>query len=163
MKPKVGLLTLAAAWFWDKGIQGSTKGRYTELASVVEKDREKVVKKLKERLNVVDSGLVISMDKAVRAVEKFKDNRIELLIVCHLMWSEDQPLLKVLNEINGIPMIFWCHSPHKKPPARLSAFEIFRGSGPVGTLQSSIGIKRLGRDFEFVIGSPDDDNVIDSI
>src|SRR3972149_6394775 len=116
MKPKVGLLMLAAGWFWEKGIQGSTKGRYTELASVVEKDTEKIVKKLKERMNVVDSGLVISMDKAVKAVEKFKDNRIELLIVCHLMWSEDQPLLKVLNEISGIPMIFWCHSPHKKPP-----------------------------------------------
>ena len=163
MKPKVGLLMLAAGWFWEKGIQGSDRGRYSKLSSIVEKDTEKIINILKEHVDLVETGLVYSIDKAANAVEKFKENKIELLIVCHLMWSEDQPLIKVLNEVSGTPLLIWCYSPHRRLPPRINAVELFRGSSPVGTLQSSIVIKKLGKDFDFVIGSPDDDNVINAI
>jgi len=163
MKPKIGLLMLAAGWFWEKGIQGSEKGRYNKLSAIVEKDTEKIIEKLKEHLDLVESGLVHSIDKAAKAVQKFKKSRIELLIVCHLMWSEDQPLIKVLNEMSQVPLLLWCYSPHKKLPARINSVELFRGSGPVGTLQSSIVIKKSGRDFDFVIGSPDEDDLIKTI
>lgn len=154
---------LSAGWFWEKGIQGSDKGRYSKLSSIVEKDTERIINRLKEHMDLVETGLVYSIDKAANAVEKFKENKIDLLIVCHLMWSEDQPLIKVLNEVTGVPLLVWCYSPHRELPSWINAVELFRGSGPVGTLQSSIVIKKLGKDFNFVIGSPDDDNVINTI
>ena len=161
MRPKAGLLMLAAGWFWEKGI--SDQGRYSELSSIVEKDAEKIAGKLKERVDLVETGLVCSADKAAKAAEKFRTGDIDLLIVCHLMWSEDQFLVKVLNEISGIPLLVWCYSPHQKLPPWINAVELFRGSGPVGTLQSSIIIKKLGIDINFVIGAPDDKKLIDAI
>lgn len=161
MRPKAGLLMLAAGWFWEKGI--SDQGRYSSLSSIVEKDAEAIVNRLKERMDLVETGLVYSADKAAKAAEQFRASDIDLLIVCHLMWSEDQLLVKVLNEISGVPLLLWCCSPHQKPPSFINAVELFRGSGPVGTLQSSIVIKKLGRDINFVIGSPDDKELIDDI
>ena len=41
--------------------------------------------------------------------------------------------------------------------------ELFKGSGPVGVLQASGVLRRLGRDFSFVFGDPNDKKLIEDV
>jgi len=156
MQPKVGLLLVAAKFFWNKKVHS-----FQSLPQLITSDAENIVNRLSERLEITNSGIVTSVAEAVRAIEEFKKEKIELLIICPLMWSEDQPLIKVVNEMSEVPLILWCYSPYKKLPSKMSVVDLFRGSGPVGTLQISEPLRRLKRKFYFVLG--DTDEVIETI
>ena len=156
MQPKVGLLLVTAKFFWNKKIHSCRS-----LPQLIMSDAENIVNRLSEHMKIINSGIVTSVAEAVMAIEEFKKEKIELLIICPLMWSEDQPLIKVVNEMSEVPLLLWCYSPYKKLPSRMSVMELFRGSGPVGTLQISEPLKRLKRKFYFVLG--DTDEVIEAI
>jgi len=156
MQPKVGLLLVAAKFFWNKEVYS-----FQSLPQLITSDVENIVNRLSGYMKIINTGIVTSVAEAVRAIEEFKKEKIELLIICPLMWSEDQPLIKVVNEVSEVPLILWCYSPYKKLPSRMSVVDLFRGSGPVGTLQISGPLKRLKRKFYFVLG--DTDEVIETI
>ncbi len=158
MQAKVGLVLVAAKCFWDKRVQS-----YRKLPELIKKDAENIVNRLSKHMGIVNTGIVTSIREAEIAIEEFKKEKIELLIICPVMWSEDQPLIKLVSEMGEVPLLLWCYSPYGKLPLKISALNLFRGSGTVGLFQASGPLKRLGKDFGFVMGDPEDEETIHNI
>ncbi len=149
-RPKVGLLLLTAEWFTQIG---ASKGYYKELPKLIDEDAIKINKILKEELNIVNPGIVNSREKVKKATELFKRENIDLLIICYLTWGEDRLIIEVIEKLSGIPILLWCYSPFQKLPETMNMLDLFRSSGPVGTVQASGPLKRMGKSFGFAFGS----------
>ena len=162
-RPKVGLFFMAAQFFWDRGIVSSTEESAKSLSQIVEDDAQAIVDTLRERVDVVCPGIVRTVAEAEKAAAEFKRDEVDLLIICHLMWSEDQPLLKLLNEVKHVPLLVWCYSPYEKLPPTLDVAELYRATGACGTLQITGPLVRMGRSFAFVIGSQRDAALVDTV
>lgn len=154
-KAKVGLLLLAADWFWQQNIQGSG-GRYSRVPQLVEVDMAALTGAIADDLELVTVGLVHNVSQARAAVKRFRAADIDLLLICSIIWSEDQPLIEVLRSLPEVPLLVWCFTPSATLPKRVSVIELFRRSGPVGALQHSAPLRRLGRRFGIVCGAPGD-------
>lgn len=161
-KPKVGLLLLAADWFWQQNIQGSG-GRYSRVPQLVASDMAALSSAIADDLELITVGLVHNLSQARAAVKRFRAADIDLLLISSIIWSEDQPLIEVLRGLPDVPLLVWCFAPSATLPSRVSVIELFRRSGPVGTVQHSAPLRRLGRTFGFVCGAPGDPAIIRSI
>lgn len=159
-KPKVGLLFLIGEWFSQVG---ATKGYYKYLPNLVEKNAQEINKSLGKYLNVVNPGIVNLREKFNKAIEKFKKENIDCLIICYLMWGEDYFVIEALRELSEIPFLLWCYCPYQKLPETLSMTDLFQGSGPVGAVQTSAPLKRMKKNFGFVFGSHKNKNTIKEI
>ena len=144
---RIGFLALAARWFWDTKMCDS---RFTEEA-------ESLIKRIEASLGtsheLISAGLVTTEESAKSAAAKFKEANVDGLVVCCAMWSEDQPLLRVLEELRDTPLLLWCWTPGTTLPESLTALELVRWSGPVGAQQISGALRRSGRKFTFVLGN----------
>lgn len=155
-KLKAGLILLAAQWFLDVGIQNNDAGKYNELPGITEKDSGEILKAVGKYYKVVYPGHIYSVEAAQKAVKLFKTNEVDVVILIHLMWSEDGPLVEILKGIKDIPILLWCYNPYKKLPEKMSMLELFRSSGAVGILQGSAPMKRMNIKFSYVFGNPGD-------
>jgi L-arabinose isomerase len=79
------------------------------------------------------------------------------------MWSEDEPILRVLEEMRDTPLLLWCWTPGTSLPESLTALDLIKWSGPVGAQQISGALKRSGRKFMFVIGNHNEKETIREI
>ncbi len=159
-RAKAGLLLLTAEWFTKVG---ASKGYYKKLPGLIDKDAREIDKVLRKELDVINPGIIDSEEKAGRAVEIFKRENISLLIICYLTWGEDSQMIKVIEELPGIPILLWCYSPFQKLPETMDMVDLFRASGPVGTVQASGPLKRLGKRFGFAFGSYKNNDTIKTI
>jgi len=162
-RPKIGLFFMAAQFFWDRGLASISDESAKSLSQVVEEDAQAIVDTLQERMGVVCPGIVRTVAEAEAAAAEFKKSEIDLLVICHLMWSEDQPLLKLLNEMEHVPLVVWCYSPYDKLPRTLDVTGFYRATGACGTLQVTGPLVRMGRDFEFVIGNQRDAELVETV
>ena len=144
---KVGFLALAARWFWetkmgDPGFSEEARSRIKNIEAALAESHE-----------IVSGGLVTTEEAASSAVAGFKEANIDALVACCFMWSEDQPLLRVTDELQATPLLLWCWTPSNTLPASLTALDLIKWSGPVGAQQISGALRRSGRKFTFVIGN----------
>jgi L-arabinose isomerase len=153
-KPRVGLLLLAAEWFWQQNIQGA-EGRYKAVAQRVDSDARTLIDTLGLHFELTSTGLIHNLEQASVAAKQLKSTELDLLIVCSLIWSEDAPLLKILAELPDVPLLVWNYVPDSRLPDHISMAELFRRSGPVGCVQHSGALKRLGKSYGFICGPPD--------
>lgn len=160
MKPKIGLLLLSAEWL---NQIGANKGFYRNLPSWIERDGEAIVRLLSYRLQIVNSGIVNTREKAAGATAMFHKERIDLLLVCYLTWGEDYLFLEVIKKLPEIPVLLWCYVPSARMPKKLDMAKLFPLSGPVAAVQASGPLKRLNRAFGFVFGSAENKNVVNHI
>lgn len=144
---KVGFLALAAKWFWDTEMSDS-KFREQALLQV-----RNVEASLAESHELVSAGLVTTEQAAHSAAEKFRQANVDVIVACCAMWSEDQPLLRVVEELHRTPLLLWCWTPGTTLPERLTALDLIKWSGPVGAQQISGALRRSGQKFAFVLGS----------
>jgi L-arabinose isomerase len=151
-KPKAGAALLSAGWFLNVGLQ-------TGLADQAEKDIRRVLATLERFFEVIYPGPITTLEQAVRAGSRFRAEGAELVILVHLLWSEDGPLVRLLREASGLPVLLWCYNPYDRLPERLSTNELFRASGPVGFLQGSAPLARMGIGFSYVFGHPEDEGL----
>lgn len=158
-KVKAGLILLSAKWFLDVGIQNNDSGRYSELPGIIDSDTKSIIKTLERNFEIIYPGPVYSLDAAQAAVRKFKTEGIDLMILVHLMWSEDGPLVKILKEVREIPVLLWCYNPYHKLPEKMRTLELFRSSGAVGILQGSAPMRRMGIPFSYIFGYPGDERL----
>ncbi len=150
---RVGLAALCAGWFKEVGLQGES----SELAATLQADYARMVGALGECFaQVVAPGVISSVAEAEQAVARFRAERVDALVLVHIMWSEDQPLLAVLDGCRGLPLLLWDYHPTGSLPAWLRTNDLFRMSGTVGMLQGSAPMQRLGVRFQMVAGVPGD-------
>lgn len=155
--PKVGFLALAARWFWDTKMSDS---HFTEEAQAYIKSIEA---SLGASNQLISAGLVTTEESAKSAGAKFKEANVDALVACCAMWSEDQPFLRVLEELEDIPLLLWCWTPGTALPESLTALDLIKWSGPVGAQQISGALRRSGRKFTFVIGNHNEKDTIREI
>jgi L-arabinose isomerase len=82
------------------------------------------------------------------------------MIACQITWGEDRLILRAVEALPTVPLLLWCYTPFQGLPEQLSMLDLFRFSGPVGTLQASGPLKRLGKRFGFAFGAPEDKEAI---
>jgi len=102
---------------------------------------------------VISAGLVTTGESAKSAAAKFKEANVDALVACCAMWSEDQPLFRVLEELRDTPLLLWCWTPGTTLPESLTALDLIKWSGPVGAQQISGALRRSGRKFTFIMGN----------
>jgi L-fucose isomerase-like protein len=157
MRPaKAGLVLLSAEWFLAVGLQGGGTPPQRELSALVEGDIQRIRRTLEPHFELIDPGPVVSLAQAEQAVRRFRAEQAELILLVHVMWSEDGPLVRLLRALPDLPLLVWCYNPYRRLPERMSTQELFRASGPVGFLQGSAPLSRLGNPFTYLFGHPED-------
>jgi L-arabinose isomerase len=154
---KIGFLALAARWFWDTKMLDSD---FTEEA----RSRIKSIEaSLAASHELISAGLVTTEESAKSAAAKFREANVDALVACCAMWSEDQPLLRVVEELRDTPLLLWCWTPGTALPERLTALDLIKWSGPVGAQQISGALRRSGREFAFVLGNHSEKRTLQEI
>ena len=113
-KPKIGLLTFASEWFWQAGAQKL----YPDLPKRVENDTSKIVSILRKEMDVVHSGITGTREKVLLAIDTFRKESVDLVVICPLMWTDDDPLFGVIEELSAIPVLLWCYTPELSLPEK---------------------------------------------
>jgi L-arabinose isomerase len=152
-KPKVGLLLLTAEWFAQIGAHG---GSFGDLPRTLDQDAGRIVAALSDELDVVHPGVLATLEQVDRAVASFQTQHVDAVVACQITWGEDRLILRAVERLGNTPLLLWCGFPFQRLPEQLTMPDLFRASGPVGALQASGPLKRLGRRFGFAFGPYDD-------
>ena len=160
-KPKTGVFMLSSEWFWK---DGEIQNMFPDLPEKLDSDVKKIVSRLSVNLDIIHTGLIKSKEQINALAKKVTDSNMDLILLVCVTWCDDGPLFAILDAIpKQIPLLMWCYVPSKKLPKGISSGELIRRSGPVGALQFSGPMRRMGRKFQFVIGSSDDEDTIKDI
>lgn len=154
-KLKAGLVLLSAKWFLDVGIQDSDSGRNAGLSEMIGKDVESIIAAAGKHFEIIFPGVIHSSGSAEKAADKFRIENADVVIIVHMMWCEDAPLISILKNLD-LPVILWGYNPYTLLPGRMKPFEMLRASGSVGILQGSGPMKKMGVKFSYVFGTPGD-------
>jgi len=157
---KLGILFLTGKWLEDVG---ANKGFYSTLPEVLKKDASKVKEMLGREVDIIDTGIVNSLNKAVRASEIFEKSSVDAILICYLTWGEDFLLLEVIKRLPATPLLLWSYVPSAKLPQSFNMVQLFRFSGPVAAMQAGGLLKRMGKNFCVISGSVDNDKVCEEI
>jgi L-arabinose isomerase len=149
-KPKIGLILLTAEWF----IQiGATSGSFGGLPKALKEDSAKIEAALSREMEIINPGVLATTQQVIDAVRLFHREDVDAVVVNYLTWGEDRTILEAVQRLEGMPLMLWCYSPFETLPDPLSMPQMLRASGPVGALQASGPLKRLGRRFSIAFGS----------
>lgn len=159
-KPKVGLLVLTAEWF----IQvGASQGSFSDLPKRLDQDAAAIVSTLTPSLDIINPGVLYTVAQVDAALTTFGNQSVDALLVCYITWGEDRLILKALENMPSIPLLLWCYTPSNRLPNVMTMVDLFQTSGPVGAVQSSGPLKRLGKKFGFAFGSPENPQTVRKI
>ena len=160
VKPKVGLLLMTAEWFAQIG---ASQGSFQGLPQQLQDDAARINEALCSELHIVNAGVIATRQQLGEAVDLFKKEDVDLIVACQITWGEDRLIIDAVQKLPHIPFLLWCYSPFQKLPEQMSMRDLFRASGPVGALQASAPLKRLGKQFGFAFGSYKNQDAIRSI
>ena len=150
---RIGLAALCASWFKEVGLQDESG----ELAGMLQHDYARIVGFLQDSFGqVIAPGVVSTVAEARRAAAAFSEAHVDALLLVHILWSEDPPLIALLEGCRDLPLLLWNYHPSGSLPQRLSVNDLFRLSGTVGLLQGSAPLQRLGLRPPIVSGTPGD-------
>lgn len=150
-KPRLGVVFFAAKWFEEVVLGGDeTAEQFTRF---LDQDTSRIIGKLQEDYEVIDFPVVTSMEKANNAAIKLLGKDIDCLLLCFVVWSEDEYLLPFEDLMKIRPSIVWAYTPYKRAPKRSDIMTLFRNSGFVGTIESLNVIKKMDCRPFFVVGS----------
>ena len=135
----VGVAAFSAQWFEDVGMQTQAGGFSQFLAE----DYLRLTDMLRECFGgVVAPGVITNPTKARAALAQYRAGKIDLLLVLHMAWNEDQPLLTLLDEGDGWPVVWWNYHPTGRVPKYLKVDDLLHYCGTVGMLQGSAVMQR---------------------
>jgi len=149
-KPRVGLLLLTAEWFAQIG---ASQGSFDDLPRILDEDAAQIERALGAELDVINPGVLATPEQVSAAVERFRRERVHAVVACHITWGEDQLVIDAVQSLPAVPLLLWCYSPFQSLPEQMTMLDLFRASGPVGAVQASGPLKRLGTRFGFAFGS----------
>ncbi len=162
-RPTIGLVPAAAGWFWEVGLQSTTAQATSPAHRQLLADLADVQRALGERLDIKAASIVNSEQSAAEAAELLGAARLDLLVLCHLMWCEDPPLVALLKALPNVPVLQWCYVPEPGIPDRMDPHELFRRSGPAGVLQFAPGLAAIRPRWHFCLGSAREEGVLEII
>jgi L-arabinose isomerase len=156
----IGLVALCAEWFR----QVDHNSESGDLSGMLQQDYERISQFLEECFgSVVAPGPISTVAEARNAIRVFNIANIDAVVLVHILWSEDQPLIEIMNKLDRHPVILWDYHPQEVFPEHLSITDLFRRSGTVGLLQGSSPMARLGFSFQMVSGRPGDSKLTEEL
>ncbi len=148
--PKIGFLFLTSEWFTQVG---ATQGSFSSLPTALKTDLEGIKAALEPEMALVSSGVIASPQQVAGAIQEFQREAVDAVVIVYLTWGEDWTLIEAVQRLGDCPFLLWCYVPFERLPDPLSMPEMLRASGPVGSLQASGPLKRLGKRFVTAFGS----------
>ena len=151
-KPKVGLFFLAGASWWDAGICDAREGPFAGFIEKVSGDVAAATAALSQDFDVVSSGLLHSTEQAVEEARRFNAERVDAIVFCPIIWTNDPPVVAFIQEATHVPLILWAYDPYGGVLDSYRIEEWLRSSGPVSVQQSANIFRRFGWDYEVAFG-----------
>ena len=159
IKPKFGILFFTSGWFREVGLQTSS----SNITEEVDKIGDEIVKSFSQFMEPVYSGVIFSEAEARDAAREIKAADVDGIIICPLMWCEDQIFREALKMLPGLPLIVCGLFPYRSLSDFVSYQEMIKGSGMVGILQMSGFLRREGYFYRPVSGYCRDPEVYEEI
>ena len=150
-KPKVGIVFFAAKWF-EEVVLG--KDETTKVFNnFITGSTEKIINKFLKDFEIVNYAIVNSIDKSRQLSKDLLAKDIDCLVLCFLVWSEDEYLLPFRDLMKIKPTVLWGCTSYTEAPLKSDVMTLFRNSGIVGTFEGFGVIKKMGVKPFFVFGS----------
>lgn len=154
---KIGMVATGYFEFWHQ---------YPELLEKVEKDAKVVYDQMSEKYEIVYSGIVDTIDKAVDAGKLFCNSNVDVIILEYRTYIPDIYIHHMLTYVEGIPLIFFASQDHEKINQDANYCEVYRNSGMMAQIQLVAGFKKMGSyksRIEVIAGSIYDSNAYKKI
>jgi L-arabinose isomerase len=161
--PKIGLFFLAGESWWEAGICDATTGQFAGFIQKVEKDVQSITKTLSRDYSVVSSGLLHSSEQALREAALFRDEHVDAIICCPIIWTNDPPVVAFLQNAQKVPFLLLAYNPYTEFPNYFKIEEWLRASGPVSVQQCSNILRRLGWDYDVSFGNESEPALLEKI
>jgi len=148
---KVGLLSTGFFEYWPM---------YPALQAQAEQDARIVSERLAQRHDIVDSGLVDTIDKADVAGRRFRTERIDVLILAYRTYIPDAYTHQLLSHLPGVPLLLFASQSRGEFDPADDYSGVLRNSGLMALVQLVCGFRKMKdgpRQIEAVAGSLDDD------
>jgi L-arabinose isomerase len=160
-KPRLGVVFFAARWFEEVVLHNEASA--SEFERFLREDRARIVDRLSETCHVVECSLVTSREKAREASHKLLSESVDAVLLCFVVWSEDEYLLDLRDIMRIRPTILWTYTPYKAAPEHMDVMTLFRNSGFVASFESFGVLKRMGIETFQVTGSVAHEEPVDRI
>ena len=155
-KIKIGLFTGGYFEYW-RMFPGS-------LQKNVESDLERVRANFRKRFeNVVCCETVDTLDAAEKAARLFRTEDIDLLVVAYGTYLLDFMTMHVINQLQKVPVIFFSVQNGENIDRNSDYEHSLRNSSTIGIAQITGTMRKLGRDYQTVVGSIDDERAYEKI
>ena len=152
-RAKIGLFFLGGESWWEAGVCDAKEGPFAGFINKVESDVTAITKKLAQEFDIVSSGLLHSKDQAIQEARKYNAEKVDAIVFCPIIWTNDAPVIAFLQEAQKVPFILWAYDPYGGLPEYFKIEVWLRASGPVSVQQSSNILRRFGWDYEVVFGN----------
>ena len=154
-KPKIGLLTGGYFEFWPM---------YEGLEKTVEDEMRKLADDLGTKVDVVWSGLADNLEKTEAAGRLFKKENIDLLVICEGTYFPDYMPIQTLEYLPGVPVLILLTQPQDHVTMEMDYKDaVHHAFGLVGAVQLTGALRKMGKQFEFMISSLDDPLIGDQV
>jgi L-arabinose isomerase len=148
---KVGLLSTGFFEFWPM---------YPAMKAQVERDARVVADRLARGHDIVDSGLVDTLDKADVAGRWFRAEQIDVLILAYRTYIPDAYVHQLLSHLPGMPLLLFASQSRGTFDPTDDYSGVLRNSGLMALVQLVCGFRKMQdgpRQIESVAGSIHDD------
>jgi len=152
----VALFLAAGKWIWDISNEAAAGSKFSGLSRAVVEAAENIERKLSKTMDLAVSQICLTREDAIKASTRLRELKPDLLIICSIVWTEDEPVLAILEDLPDIPVVLWCYQTRQRPPSDIDMMDLFLLSGPVGALQLSGLLKKMGRRYDVVFGHQED-------
>jgi L-arabinose isomerase len=152
-RARIGVLFLAGDTWWEMGVWGAAKGRYAGFKEKVEQDAKRARDALSLQFDVVSSGIVHTVDGALKEARRFNDEKVDAVVYCPIIWTNDQPLVAFLQEARRVPILLWSYDPYDRVLDYYTIGDWLRASAPVSIQQSTNIFKRMGWSYRTCFGN----------
>jgi len=128
----------------------------TKLARNILEKSARVLETLDNIQPILPSGLIITESDAQQAVVKFKNEDIDLLLIQNCTFSFGGLSLTLTEDLD-VPLVIWAVP---EPP-----FDggVLRSNSLCATMMNSSIFKKVGKDFKFIFGAPNEQSVSNSL
>ncbi len=155
-KPKLGMVFLAGDSWWQAGVCDATTGPYAGFLDRVQDDVDNARAALAQACEIISSGLLHTEAEAAAEARRLAAARVDAVVLCPIIWTNDQPVVAFLREAPEAPLLLWAYDPHAGFLEYFSVPEWLRASGPVSVQQCSNILRRFGRHYDVVHGNEGD-------
>jgi L-arabinose isomerase len=153
-KPRLGLVFFVARWFEEVVLGNDDSAR--EFDRFMEEDTDRIVKGLSHGCELVRSPMVSSTEKAREAANLLLNEDVDAVLLCFVVWAEDEYILPFKDLMRIRPTILWVYTPYERAPEKTDIMTLFRNSGIVSCFQEFGVLKGMGLKPFFVFGNVSD-------